>query len=59
MPNEFMVIGENRDDEAELLVMGSDGKYYEYDLHEDRFSPVDPDDHWELFPGAEEANNEY
>lgn len=59
MPNEFMVVGEHKDDEGELLVMGSDGNYYEYDLQRDRLSPVEPDDQWEIFASAEEANNEY
>jgi hypothetical protein len=59
MPIEFMVVGENKDDEGELLVKGSDGKYYEYDLTRERFSPVEPDDHWELFPNAQEASDEY
>lgn len=59
MPNEFMVIGENKDNEGELLVKGADGEYYEYDLMRERLSPVEPDDHWELFPNAEEATDEY
>lgn len=59
MPNEFMVVGEHKEDESELLVMGADGKYYEYDLQRDRFSPVEPDDQWEIFPSAEEVSNEY
>jgi len=59
MPNEFTVVGEHKDDESELLVMGSDGKYYEYDLSRDRLSPTEPDDHWEIFASAEEARDEY
>lgn len=59
MPNEFTVVGEHKEDESELLVMGADGKYYEYDLHRDRLSPVEPDEQWEIFPGVEEIKDEY
>ena len=54
MPNEFTVVGENKSDEAELLVQGTDGKYYEYDPARERFSQTEPDDQWEIFPDANE-----
>ena len=54
MPNEFTVIGENKNDEAELLVQGTDGKYYEYDPARERFLQTEPDDQWEIFPEANE-----
>ena len=59
MPNEFTVVGEHKEDESELLVMGADGKYYEYDLYRDRLSLTEPDEQWEIFPSVEEAHNEY
>ena len=59
MPNEFTVVGEHKEDESELLVVGADGKYYECDLYRDRLSLIEPDEQWEIFPSVEEANNEY
>lgn len=58
MPNEFTVVGENRDDESELLVLGTDGKYYEYDPARERFSHTEPDEHWELFSNGDEVETE-
>ncbi|HEV2126871.1 MAG TPA: hypothetical protein VGW38_29320 [Chloroflexota bacterium] len=54
MPNEFTVVGENKDDASELLVMGADGKYYEYNPAREQLSVTEPDEQWELFPGADE-----
>lgn len=59
MPNEFTLVGENTEGESGLLVIGADGKYYEYDPVHERFSPVEPDERWMLFPNAQEAANEY
>ena len=55
MPNEFTVVGENKDDETELLVLGADGKYYEYDPAHEQFSHVEPDEHWEMFPDTDDV----
>lgn len=53
MPNEFIVVGEHREDDQELLVLGADGRYYEYDPVREEFSRVEPDDEsWEMFPDA-------
>jgi hypothetical protein len=46
MPIEFTVVGEHRDDQSQLLVMGTDGKYYGYAAARDLFSPVEPDERW-------------
>lgn len=59
MPNEFTLVGENAERTSELLVMGDDGKYYEYDPVHERFSPVEPDERWVLFPNAQEVADEY
>lgn len=53
MPNEFTVVGENRDDDTELLVLGTDEKYYGYDPSREQFSVTEPDERWEIFPGAD------
>ena len=55
MPNEFTVVGENKDDESELLVLGTDGRYYEYDPAREQFSATEPDDHWEMFPDIDDT----
>jgi hypothetical protein len=49
MPNEFMVVGEHRDDASELLVKGADGHFYEYDPAHDR---------WEIFADGNEVSAE-
>ena len=54
MPNEFTVVGENRDDESELLVVGTDERYYGYDPAREQFSATDLDERWEIFPEADE-----
>ena len=46
MPIEFTVVGEHRDDDTHLLVVGADGKYYDYAAGRDHFSLVDPDERW-------------
>jgi hypothetical protein len=61
MTNEFNVIGEHKDDELHLLVLGDDGQHYDYSLASEQLSPVQPDDRWEIdqlpadagLPGAE------
>jgi len=55
MPNEFTVVGEHRDDETQLLVVGTDGMYYGYQPAREQISPVEPDEHWTVYPTASEA----
>ena len=51
MPNEFTVIGHDRDDDA-LLLLGDDGQHYAYDLPHDRLTPADLSDEWVVEGGA-------
>lgn len=44
MTNEFTVVGEHRDDELELLVLGADGSYYGYRPAQEAIRPVQPDE---------------
>jgi hypothetical protein len=46
MTNEFIVVGEHRENELDLLVKGADGAFYEYDPVHENISPVDPDENW-------------
>jgi hypothetical protein len=46
MGNEFDVIGERKDDEQHLLVVGDDGQHYDYSLTSEQVSPVEPDERW-------------
>ncbi len=46
MPTEYTVIGENRNDESQLLVMGADGRYYSYIPARELISPIDLDETW-------------
>lgn len=59
MPNEFMVVGEHKDHDSELLVKGVDGLYYEYDPAREQFSRIEPDDTWEIFPETIELSDEF
>ncbi len=54
MPNEFTVVGENRDDEPELPALGTGEKAAEYDPARQQRSATEPDERWETFPGADE-----
>jgi hypothetical protein len=47
-PNELAVVGENKDDPEQLLLLGEDGNYYAYNLPEDDTQPVEPDDRWNV-----------
>lgn len=49
-PNELSVVGENKDDPSELLLLGTDGNYYAYSLPADNIHQVDPDEHWDVEP---------
>ncbi|HYH13361.1 MAG TPA: hypothetical protein VD789_13470 [Thermomicrobiales bacterium] len=55
MPNEFTVVGENRDDESQLLVVGTDGLYYGYQPAREHFSPVEPDESWTLYATVDDV----
>lgn len=46
MTNEFTVIGEHRDDQTHLLVLGADGHYYGYSPAREELSPVVPNEDW-------------
>jgi hypothetical protein len=47
-PTELAVVGENKDDPEQLLLLGSDGNYYAYNLPAGEPEPVEPDEHWEV-----------
>lgn len=49
MPNEFTLIGERRDDESHLLVLGEDGHYYSYLPARESLSPTELDEGWVMF----------
>lgn len=51
-PNELAVVGENKDDSSQLLVMSNDGTYYAYSLPDGNARIVEPDDHWSIEPIA-------
>jgi 6-phosphogluconolactonase/glucosamine-6-phosphate isomerase/deaminase len=55
MPYEFTVIGEHRNDEYQLLVLGTDGHFYDYDPAREGFSRIEPDENWNIFPDVDEA----
>ncbi len=48
MASEYNVIGEHKTDEHHLLVVGDDGKYYDYSLTSERVQPVDIDHNWNV-----------
>ena len=39
----------------QLLVIGSDGRYYDYDPSRELIAPVDVDEHWRVFVDPDEA----
>lgn len=49
MVNVFTVVGEHKVDDTRLLVLGADGRYYDYFPARQRFVPVDPDTHWLVY----------
>lgn len=49
MPNEFAVVGDHRENAAQLLVIGLDGRFYDYDPARGQPTPVEVDEHWVLF----------
>lgn len=57
MTNEFVFIGEHKDDEEHLLVRGADGQYYDYTPDRDHFERVDPDeDEWKILNSSTDAD---
>ncbi len=50
MTNIFAVIGENREDPDRLLVLGSDGQHYEYQVSVGTTAPIEIDDKWSIDP---------
>jgi len=49
-PTELAVVGENKLDPSQLLVMGVDGSYYAYSLPDGTARVIDPDDRWTIEP---------
>jgi hypothetical protein len=54
MTNEFIVVGEHKENELELLVKGADGAYYDYDPVREHLSPVEPDENWVITEQVDE-----
>lgn len=50
VPPVLAVIGENRDDPDRLLLLGDDGRHYQYQLSDGTTLPVIPDDAWVIDP---------
>ena len=48
MTNEYNVIGEHKENEEHLLVVGDDGQHYDYSLTSERVEPVQVDDRWNV-----------
>jgi hypothetical protein len=54
-PNELAVVGENKNDPSQLLLLGADGHYYAYSLPDGDTKEVDPNDDWDVeFPATQE-----
>ena len=48
MANEYNVIGEHKDNDEHLLVMGDDGQPYDYCLTRETVEPVEIDESWAI-----------
>ena len=48
LPTELAVIGENKQDPDQLLLLGADGHHYAYSLPTGATEPVEVDDHWQV-----------
>ncbi|HEV2122391.1 MAG TPA: hypothetical protein VGW38_06420 [Chloroflexota bacterium] len=59
MPNEPTVVGERRDDNTHLLVVGGDGQYYGYFPETEGLAPVEPGEEWLIYQDADERVPEY
>lgn len=61
MAHEYNVIGEHKDDDEHLLVMGDDSQPYDYCLTRETIEPVEIDERWEIDEpqgGAEDLSGE-
>ena len=47
-PNEFAVVGENKDDPDQLLLQDPNGAYYALTLPDGEARPIAPDEHWSV-----------
>lgn len=53
MPVVFAVVGEQRDDPDRLLMLGEDGRHYDYRLDSGQTAPVEPDEEeWRVDAGS-------
>ena len=52
MTTVFAVVGEHHDDPDRLLLLGSDGQYYQFLLPDETTTPVIPDETWDFDPNA-------
>jgi len=52
MTNIFVLVGEHRDNPLRLLLLGTDGRYYEQALPAGRPTPADLGDAWVVDPNA-------
>lgn len=48
LPTELLVVGEDRDDPRNLLLLGDDGQFYAWSLLDDDTEVVEPDQRWRL-----------
>ena len=58
MPNEFIVVGEDKADNQWLLVQGSDGRYYSYHPRRKRLTRVEVDERWVRYTDREIRDDE-
>jgi hypothetical protein len=47
-PNELEVVGEHSEDPDQLLLKGSDGNFYAYEISDAEPRPVEVDDKWQF-----------
>lgn len=57
MNNEYNVIGEHKDDDEHLLVVGDDGQPYDYHLSRETVEPVEIDENWEVDDAMEGSDD--
>jgi hypothetical protein len=50
VPPVLAVVGEHLDDPDRLLLLGEDGRHYQYQLSDGTTIPVEPDDAWVIDP---------
>jgi hypothetical protein len=54
LPTELAVVGENKQDPDQLLLLGADGNHYAYSLPSGATQPVEVDDQWMVEVEAEQ-----